>query len=453
MNTEDRLRRASQEMDRATATLTPPPIGDVRRSARMRSVGVAAAAAVGVIVLVGGVVLALRPVDENTLGPSGPGETATTTTTTTATDALDAIPDEIYGHPVRVPGLDPEPGWRPYEDAVEVALVVPDDVSSELFRAARAISANYEDDLDEVLVLGELFGYQSFVFRGELVPRDPVEGEADEYARCLVLLEPDGSTLMACSAEATSADGWLTPIRREDGVFGVVGVVPSEATTVVLEIDDTRLWSRTREGYVNLFGQGLSDSAVTYRFFDHIGTELSNGAIRPIGVDAGPTTTATAAPDPGCSAGDISPSALALSSVPQPVAQSLVDIVEAAQICDFDRLAAVGGDDFTASFGGGDPAELWAYEEGLGLGPMYWLLCVLGLPHGTVDLGDELMYVWPAAATHDGGWDTMPEQYLEPLRAIYSEDNFEDFRQFGDYIGYRVGITESGDWSFFVAGD
>ena len=47
----------------------------------------------------------------------------------------------------------------------------------------------------------------------------------------------------------------------------------------------------------------------------------------------------------------------------------------------------------------------------------------------------------------------MPEEYIDDLRAIYTDADFDDFAQFGGYIGYRVGITESGDWSFFVVGD
>ena len=47
----------------------------------------------------------------------------------------------------------------------------------------------------------------------------------------------------------------------------------------------------------------------------------------------------------------------------------------------------------------------------------------------------------------------MPEADKEVLRALYDEDDFATFSDFGGYIGYRLGITENGEWSFFVAGD
>ena len=128
-------------------------------------------------------------------------------------------------------------------------------------------------------------------------------------------------------------------------------------------------------------------------------------------------------------------------------------MVEAARVCDFDALETVAGPGFTASFGGDDPAELWIYEEEQGYEPMAWLMKVLDLPHGTREVDGETLYIWPAAAAYDGGWDTMPEEYVDDLRAVYDEDDFEGFRQFGAYIGYRVGIYENGDWSFFVVGD
>jgi hypothetical protein len=46
---------------------------------------------------------------------------------------------------------------------------------------------------------------------------------------------------------------------------------------------------------------------------------------------------------------------------------------------------------------------------------------MLDRPYGQVSAGDLILYVWPSAATHPV-WE------------------------FGSYIGYRVGVTETGDW-------
>ncbi len=449
MNTDDKLRRAASEMNQVTGSLTTPEIAEVRRSARMRTAGVAVAAAVGVLVIVGGSVLALRPAGDPLPGPASPGETTTTTTSSSPAQ----VPDEIYGHPVRVPDLDAEPGWRPYEDAVEVAAAPSEDVSSELFRAAAALQSNYEDRFREVLLLGELHGIESFVFTGELIPLNPSEGEAASYAQCLVVLAPAGGRQTTCTAEPTRGSGMLTPIRTETGVFGIVGLTPRDATTVVLEIDNARLWSRTREGFVNLIGQGAVDAVVTYRSFDHLGVELSSATIPPVVPEGGPTTTAIATPLGDCSAIDITPTALTISSFPQPVAQKLAEIVAAARACDYERLEDLAGDQFNASFGGEDPSDLWTFEEENGYAPMYWLLSILDLPHGVFETENGNLYIWPSAHAHQGDWDTLSAADIDALRTLYTEEDLQNFADFGAYIGYRVGIWEDGTWSFFVAGD
>ena len=38
-------------------------------------------------------------------------------------------------------------------------------------------------------------------------------------------------------------------------------------------------------------------------------------------------------------------------------------------------------------------------------------------------------------------------------REIVTAGDFDDMKQFGAYIFYRVGITPAGQWTFFVAGD
>ena len=260
MNTEDRLRRASQEIDRATSSLTPPSIGQVRRSARLRNFGVAAAAAVGAIVLVGGAVLALSPGGESLPGPAGPSETTTTTTT-----------------------------------------------------------AESESTIEEP--------------------------------------------------------------------------------------------------------QASSDTTVP---------------------------SATGAP---CSGAYSYPDSQPLENLPEPVFEAVRKIIDAAAACDFDALAAVGGDNLTASFGGGSAAEVWTYNEEQGDEPMRWLLSILDLPNGIIETENGDLYVWPAAHAHQGDWETMPEADLEALRTLFTEEEIQGFAEFGGYIGYRVGIWENGDWSFFVAGD
>jgi hypothetical protein len=47
----------------------------------------------------------------------------------------------------------------------------------------------------------------------------------------------------------------------------------------------------------------------------------------------------------------------------------------------------------------------------------------------------------------------VPKADREALRPLYGDEDFAAFQEFGAYLGYRVGITEEGEWIFFVAGD
>ncbi len=156
-----------------------------------------------------------------------------------------------------------------------------------------------------------------------------------------------------------------------------------------------------------------------------------------------------------CSAGGLSSSPVAQSGLPGPVAEMRLGIVEAATACDFEGLAdlALAGDpEFIFSFGGGDdPAAFWQDEEDAGNRPLEFLVKILDLPFGTIQV-DGTTYVWPSAGAY-GDWDEVPRDDQRALRAVYGGKDLAAFRKFGAYVGYRIGITESGDWIFFVAGD
>jgi hypothetical protein len=133
--------------------------------------------------------------------------------------------------------------------------------------------------------------------------------------------------------------------------------------------------------------------------------------------------------------------------LPAPVAETRRVIAEAAAACDYgvlERLALSDGT-FTYSFGEGEgPAVFWRDAEGRGEEPLAVLVRLLGLPH----VKEGRVYTWPSAAgprATDEDW--------ESLKAAFTEEEIAQWRRFGAYIGYRVGITASGDWAFYVAGD
>ena len=61
------------------------------------------------------------------------------------------------------------------------------------------------------------------------------------------------------------------------------------------------------------------------------------------------------------------------------------------------------------------------------------------------------MYVWPYFARYPIEKLT-PRQIVELFKLIYAGD-WEDMRNEGHYLFYRVGIDPGGKWRYFTAGD
>lgn len=157
-----------------------------------------------------------------------------------------------------------------------------------------------------------------------------------------------------------------------------------------------------------------------------------------------------------CSAADLDPAPEPQPQLPEPVAAQRADIVEAAVACDYEALAALalaGDEQFTFTFGGGDdPAEHWRSAEERGEEVLRFLVGLLDAPFGVVEPQElDREYVWPRAFAY-GTWDDVPEEDRSVLEPFYI-GRFGDFELFGGYLGYRIGITETGDWLYFVAGD
>lgn len=66
--------------------------------------------------------------------------------------------------------------------------------------------------------------------------------------------------------------------------------------------------------------------------------------------------------------------------------------------------------------------------------------------------GSQTIFVWPPASGYDT-WDDVPQPEKDQLRVLYDDADLESFGLFGSYVGYRVGITAGGTWTFLVAGD
>lgn len=184
--------------------------------------------------------------------------------------------------------------------------------------------------------------------------------------------------------------------------------------------------------------------------------------------DAEPDTVAAsdtvALETPSCSAAGLDPNLPVRASsdslqpepaaLPPAVAEMRRAILRAAVACDYARLeelALAGGDVFIYSFGnGGSPAEYWREGESRGEEAMAMMVRTLGLPYSreTLDIDPYVLYIWPSAYLVESG-----EEDWTALAELYSPEDIELFKEYGSFIGWRVGITETGDWRFFVAGD
>lgn len=148
-----------------------------------------------------------------------------------------------------------------------------------------------------------------------------------------------------------------------------------------------------------------------------------------------------------------------LALLPEPVRRMHRLIVEACKSGDIQALRPLlgSGEGMTQlSFGGveGDPIAFLKGLSGDGEGHeiLAILLEVLNAGYVHLDSGSETeLYVWPYFFAVPLDSLTAPQRV--ELFTIVTAGDYEDMKNFGAYIFYRVGITPEGRWAFFVAGD
>ncbi len=167
------------------------------------------------------------------------------------------------------------------------------------------------------------------------------------------------------------------------------------------------------------------------------------------GIDI-PAVASDEAPD--CSASGLE-APEADETLPEAVEATRQAIGAAATACDAEALEAlINPAGFSYSFGeDGDPIGYWRELEATGGEPLRFLVGTLSLPWTVDDLGDEPLFVWPDVFIAD--WAEVTDAQKDELRLLYEDGDFAGWDSFGGFIGYRVGITESGDWIFFIIGD
>lgn len=198
-----------------------------------------------------------------------------------------------------------------------------------------------------------------------------------------------------------------------------------------------------------------------------------NRPIEPDGPQAQPSagTPSTPAPTPSpngegpfleCSATPLEESDdhEMAAGLPPEVADTRMEIIEAAIDCDYRRLedlALEGRQGFSYSFGvDGSPAAFWrarereAREERVAVSEyMRFLVQTLELPHCEEESpGGELFFIWPrvhCGARTAADW--------EDIRGLYPDELIDEMRTNDIFYGFRIAIVEDGDWVYFIAGD
>lgn len=137
--------------------------------------------------------------------------------------------------------------------------------------------------------------------------------------------------------------------------------------------------------------------------------------------------------------------------IPEPVAQMRQRIAAAAIACDFDglaRLAAASDAGFMHSFGAEGEAPASFRESAAEIqdprGPLALLVKTLSLPH----CNSNTLYIWPSAFC-----DGATEEDWSLLRGLYTDEQIREVRELEMFPFHRAGITASGAWTFFIAGD
>lgn len=147
------------------------------------------------------------------------------------------------------------------------------------------------------------------------------------------------------------------------------------------------------------------------------------------------------------------------SKLPTPVREMRERILAAAKSGNIEALRPLigtGENMTTLSLSGleGDPIEYLKGLSGDSNGQEVLAILIDLLETGYVHLdagGPNDLYVWPYFFAYPIDKLT-PAQMVELYQIITSGD-FEEMKTFGAYIFYRIGISPSGAWQFFVAGD
>lgn len=137
--------------------------------------------------------------------------------------------------------------------------------------------------------------------------------------------------------------------------------------------------------------------------------------------------------------------------LPEIIEAKRQEIYKATLTRDFDALASVATTPFKYTFGenveGGLAQYLKDAEKNNKVSVFDTIPILLTLPYKK----DGNMYIWPAFFTKSA--EEWTDEDVSLMQSFLTDEEIEGFRKFGAYIGYRIGINETGEWIYFIAGD
>ena len=171
----------------------------------------------------------------------------------------------------------------------------------------------------------------------------------------------------------------------------------------------------------------------------------------PATVTVTETETVSSEPEVACSNAGLRLT-LPEQELPAEVTDVRKRVFDAAVACDYDALEEIAleqGAGFTFTYGSEtDASEYWSRLEGEGTEkPMRVLATILTLPYSRNESGS---YAWPTAYSErptDEAWQALVDT------GLYTQEQIDQMKSAGSYLGWRTAITADGDWQFFVAGD
>ncbi len=147
-----------------------------------------------------------------------------------------------------------------------------------------------------------------------------------------------------------------------------------------------------------------------------------------------------------------------VSALPAPVRATRQALINAARTGDIAALGPIiEAQEFPPNVSFGEVDDTLDYlkfasEDDDGRQILGLLIDLLDQPYAFYpDSGGETSYIWPYLSEIDPNALT-PDQQVDAYRLLNTEQ-IEELKEFGAWYYWRVYISETGEWTVFVAGD